>query len=58
MVMCENSFSEHRPSMLCRRKAQLIQLAFEKDLTQNLMSKQEDTLMRRVSSEKHCLLLC
>ncbi|MGH0161481.1 UNVERIFIED_CONTAM: hypothetical protein FKN15_047137 [Acipenser sinensis] len=40
MATCENSFStlknifsEHRRSMLHRRKAQLIQLAFERDLT-------------------------
>lgn len=43
-AMCENSFStlnvfsEHRPRMLHRRKAQLIQHAFEKDFTHKFKS--------------------
>ncbi|CAL8310642.1 unnamed protein product [Boreogadus saida] len=38
--------------MLHRRKAQLIQLAFEKDLTHKFTSEWKDMLMRRFSSEK------
>lgn len=56
-AMCENSFStlksvfsEHWRSMLHRRKAQLIQLAFEKDLTHKFKSEWKDTLMRRFCS--------
>ena len=61
---CENSFStlknvfsEHRRSMLHRRKAQLIQLAFEKDLTRKFKSEWKDALLRRFSSEKRRLPL-
>ncbi|KAL2089232.1 hypothetical protein ACEWY4_016131 [Coilia grayii] len=63
-AMCENSFStlknvfsEHRRSMLHGRKAQLIQLAFEKDLTHLFKSEWKDALMRRFSSEKRRLQL-
>ncbi|CAL8391620.1 unnamed protein product [Gadus morhua 'NCC'] len=38
-----------------RRKAQLIQLAFEKDLTHKFTSEWKDMLMRRFSSEKRRL---
>ena len=61
---CENSFStlksvfsEHRRSMLQKRKAQLIQLAFEKDLTHKFKSEWKDALMRRFSREKRRLPL-
>ncbi|CAL8385144.1 unnamed protein product [Arctogadus glacialis] len=53
----KNVFSEHRRSMLHRRKAQLIQLAFEKDLTHKFTSEWKDMLMRRFSSEKRRLPL-
>ena len=63
-AMCENSFStlenvfsEHRRGMLHRRNAQLIQLAFEKDLTHKFTSEWKDMLMRRFSSEKRRLPL-
>ncbi|CAL8271460.1 unnamed protein product [Boreogadus saida] len=48
---------EHRRGMLHRRKAQLIQLAFEKDLTHKFTSEWKDMLMRRFSSEKRRLPL-
>ncbi|CAK6983693.1 zinc finger MYM-type protein 1-like [Scomber scombrus] len=51
---CENSFStlknvftEHRQSMLHQRKANLIQLAFEKDLTQKFRDEWKDMALRR-----------
>ncbi len=40
-------FSEHRRSMLQKRKAQLIQLAFEKDLTLRFKSEWKDALAQR-----------
>ena len=62
--MCEKSFSkvknvfsEHRRSMLHRRKARLIQLASEKDLTHKFTSEWKDMLTRRFSSEKRRLPL-
>ncbi|KAL2087113.1 hypothetical protein ACEWY4_018172 [Coilia grayii] len=48
---------KHRRSMLHGRKAQLIQLAFEKDLTHLFKSEWKDALMRRFSSEKRRLQL-
>lgn len=61
---CENSFStlksvfsEHRRSMLHKRKAQLIQLGFEKDLTHRFKSEWKDALMRRFSLDKRRLPL-
>ena len=63
-AMCEKSFSklknvfsEHRRGMLHRRKAQLIELAFEKDLTHRFTSEWKDMLIRRFSSEKRRLPL-
>ncbi|KAK0131577.1 hypothetical protein N1851_033753 [Merluccius polli] len=51
---CENSFSmlkniftEHRRSMLHRRKAHLIQLAFENDLSRNFKDEWKEMLLRR-----------
>ncbi|XP_049328965.1 uncharacterized protein LOC111192074 [Astyanax mexicanus] len=51
---CENSFStlknvftEHRQTMLHQRKANLIQLAFEKDLTQKFRNEWKDSVLRR-----------
>jgi len=54
---CENSFStlknvfsEHRRSMLHTRKACLVQLAFEKDLTRKCKTEWKDRLLRRFHS--------
>ncbi|KAK5918350.1 hypothetical protein CgunFtcFv8_003123 [Champsocephalus gunnari] len=54
---CENSFSalknifsDHRRSMLHQRKAHLIQLGFEKDLTRKCRDEWKDTLLRRFHS--------
>ncbi|XP_056298622.1 uncharacterized protein LOC130211699 isoform X2 [Pseudoliparis swirei] len=51
---CENSFStlknvytEHRLTMLHQRKANLIQLAFEKDLTRKFRNEWKDSVLRR-----------
>ncbi|KAM8769430.1 uncharacterized protein AB9X84_001697 isoform 1-T1 [Acanthopagrus schlegelii] len=51
---CENSFStlknvftEHRQSMLHQRKANLIHLAFEKDLTRKFRDEWKDMVLRR-----------
>lgn len=51
---CENSFSslrnvfmDHRCSMLHKRKAQLVQLAFERDLTRKCTTEWKDTILRR-----------
>ncbi|CAL8241921.1 unnamed protein product [Merluccius merluccius] len=44
-------------SMLQKRKAQLIQLTFEKDLTHRFKSERKDALMRRFSLEKRRLPL-
>ncbi|XP_070400266.1 zinc finger MYM-type protein 1-like [Nothobranchius furzeri] len=56
-ALCENSFStlknvfsEHRRSMLHTRKACLIQLAFEKDLTRKCKTEWKDRLLRRFHS--------
>uniref|UniRef100_A0A3B1J476 DUF4371 domain-containing protein n=1 Tax=Astyanax mexicanus TaxID=7994 RepID=A0A3B1J476_ASTMX len=56
-AMCENSFStlknvfsEHRRSMLHKRKAQLIQLAFERDLSSKFHGEWKEKLLRRFSS--------
>ncbi|KAI2645227.1 Zinc finger MYM-type protein 1 [Labeo rohita] len=53
-AMCENSFSslrnvfsDHRRSMLHKRKAQLVQLAFERDLTRKCTTEWKDTVLRR-----------
>ena len=56
-AMCENSFStlrnvfsEHRRTMLHERKARLVQLAFEKDLTRKCTNEWKDRILRRFSS--------
>ena len=56
-ALCENSFStlknvfsDHRQSMLHKRKANLILLAFEKDLTKKFRSKWRDIVLRRFHS--------
>uniref|UniRef100_A0A8C1RPS8 DUF4371 domain-containing protein n=1 Tax=Cyprinus carpio TaxID=7962 RepID=A0A8C1RPS8_CYPCA len=53
-AMCENSFStlknvfsEHRCTTLHERKARLVQLAFEKDLTCKCTSEWKDTVLRQ-----------
>ena len=63
-AMCENSFStlknvfsEHRRTMLHERKAMLVQLAFEKDLTRKCTSEWKDTVLRRFSSSTRRLQL-
>lgn len=63
-VMCENSFSvlrnvftDHRRSMRHTRKAQLIQLAFEKDLTRKCQHEWKDKVLRRFHSETRRLQL-
>lgn len=63
-AMCENSFStlknvfsEHRRTMLHERKARLVQLAFEKDLTRKCTSEWKDTVLRRFSSNTRRLQL-
>ncbi|KAL3057276.1 hypothetical protein OYC64_007704 [Pagothenia borchgrevinki] len=57
IVLCENSFSilknvfsEHRRSMSHTRKANLIQLGFEKDLTKKCKNEWKDMLLRRFHS--------
>ncbi|CAM4556543.1 unnamed protein product [Leuciscus chuanchicus] len=54
---CENSFStlknvfsEHRRSMLHTRKARLVQLAFEKDLTKKCCGEWKDAVLRKFQS--------
>ena len=61
---CENSFStlknvfsEHRRSMLHKRKACLIQIAVEKDLTKKLTGEWKETLLRRFSTASRRLQL-
>ncbi len=56
---CENSFStlknvftDNRRSMLHQRKAQLVQLAFERDLTRKFRDEWKDTLLRRFNASK------
>ncbi|KAL3042128.1 hypothetical protein OYC64_020138 [Pagothenia borchgrevinki] len=56
-ALCENSFStlknvfsEHRRSMSHTRKANLIQLGFEKDLTKKCKNEWKDMLLRRFHS--------
>ncbi len=56
-AMCENSFStlkrvftEHRRSMLHKRKAHLIQLAFENDLSRKFKDEWKEMLLRRFNS--------
>lgn len=63
-AMCENSFSvlrnvftDHRRSMRHTRKAQLIQLAFEKDLTRKCQHEWKDKVLRRFHSETRRLQL-
>ncbi|KAL0968294.1 hypothetical protein UPYG_G00264930 [Umbra pygmaea] len=63
-AMCENSFStlknvfsEHRRTMLHERKARLVQLAFEKDLTRKCTREWKDTVLRRFSSNTRRLQL-
>ncbi|CAB1432578.1 unnamed protein product [Pleuronectes platessa] len=46
-VFALNIFSDHRRSMLHPRKAHLIQLSFEKDLTRKCMEQWKDRLLRR-----------
>lgn len=53
-ALCENSFStlknvftDHRQSMLHQRKANLIKLAFEKDLTKKFREEWRDMVLRR-----------
>lgn len=55
--MCENSFStlrsvfsDHRRAMLHGRKAQLVQLGFERDLTRKCTAEWKDTVLRRFSN--------
>ncbi|CAL8326461.1 unnamed protein product [Arctogadus glacialis] len=61
---CENSFStlknvfsEHGRSMLHKRKACLIQIAVEKDLTKKLTGEWKETLLRRFSTASRRLQL-
>ncbi len=56
---CENSFStlknvftDNRRSMLHQREAQLVQLAFERDLTRKFRDEWKDTLLRRFNASK------
>ena len=56
-ALCENSFStlkkvlkEHCLSMLHQHKANLIQLAFEKDLTKKFRDEWRDSVLRRSHS--------
>lgn len=63
-AMCENSFStlknvfsEHRRSMLHRRKAHLIKLAFENDLSRKFREEWKELLLRRFHSSKRRLQL-
>lgn len=58
-ALCENSFStlknvltEHRLSMLYRRKANLIKLAFEKDLTKKFWEEWKDIVLRRFHARR------
>lgn len=60
---CENSFSalknvfsKHRRSMLHLRKAQLIQLSLEKDLTKKFNVEWKERLLRRFNSASKCRL--
>lgn len=62
-AMCENSFStlknvfsEHRRSMLHTRKANLIQLAFENDLSVKFRDEWKELLLRRFSSNRRMQL--
>ena len=61
---CENSFStlknvfsDHRRSMLHSRKANLIQLAFENDLSVKFRDEWKELLLRRFSSTKRRMQL-
>ncbi|XP_073730590.1 uncharacterized protein [Misgurnus anguillicaudatus] len=61
---CENSFSslrnvfsDHRRSMLHKRKAQLVQLAFEMDLTRKCTTEWKDTVLRRFNNHTRRLQL-
>ncbi|KAL0146682.1 hypothetical protein M9458_058022 [Cirrhinus mrigala] len=63
-AMCENSFStlknafsEHRRGMLHRRKAHLIKLAFENDLSRKFREEWKELLLRRFHSSKRRLQL-
>ncbi|KAF4096007.1 hypothetical protein G5714_023610 [Onychostoma macrolepis] len=64
-ALCENYFStlknvltEHRLSMLHRRKANLIKLTFEKDLTKKFREEWKDIVLRRFHSvAQRCLPL-
>uniref|UniRef100_A0A8C1TJI1 TTF-type domain-containing protein n=1 Tax=Cyprinus carpio TaxID=7962 RepID=A0A8C1TJI1_CYPCA len=56
---CENSFStlknvftDNRRSMLHQRKAHLVQLAFERDLTRKFRDEWKETLLRRFNESK------
>ncbi|CAM4607110.1 unnamed protein product [Leuciscus chuanchicus] len=59
-AMCENSFStlknvftDNRRSMLHQRKAHLVQLAFERDLTRKFRHEWKDSILRRFNDSKH-----
>ncbi|XP_063039724.1 uncharacterized protein LOC134434959 [Engraulis encrasicolus] len=59
-AVCENSFStlknvftDHRQSMLHKRKANLIKLAFEKDLTKKFRDEWRDAVLRRFHAAAH-----
>ncbi|KAK0153461.1 Zinc finger MYM-type protein 1 [Merluccius polli] len=53
----KNVFSEHRRSMLHKRKACLIQIAVEKDLTKKFTGEWKETLLRRFSTASRRLQL-
>lgn len=63
-AMCENSFStlrnvftDHRRSMRHARKAQLVQLAFERDLTRKCLNEWKEKVLRRFHTETRRLQL-
>lgn len=63
-AMCENSFSilksvltDNRLSMLHQRKAHLVQLAFERDLTKRFATEWKEAVMKRFSSGRRRLQL-
>ncbi|KAG9282357.1 zinc finger MYM-type protein 1-like [Astyanax mexicanus] len=63
-AMCENSFSvlknvftDHRRSMHHIRKAQLVQLAFERDLTRKCTNEWKEKVLRRFCSDSRRLQL-
>lgn len=63
-AMCENSFStlrnvflDHRRAMLHKRKAQLVQLAFARDLTRKCTTEWKNTILLRFSTNTLATLL-